>query len=621
MRITPFSTLTAVAALVAAGAAAQTIELEEIVVSADRAPTAAERTGSAVSVITEEAFEEDGRPFALDFLTEEPGVTVAQSGPPGTLSGFSVRGVPQQYVRVQIDGIEISDPTAPQVTPSLSGFLVDDLSRIEVVRGSQSALYGGQAVGGVIDITTRRATRDGVEADYRIEGGSFSTYRGSVGVAGRDARGEFALNVSRLQTDGFSAAEEADGNSEDDGFETTQISASGRFAASDTISLFASGFYLRGDGDYDNGPGAGQDADNTFASRSWGLRGGAEVDTGALSNTLALSLYSVDRTDEAFGTVSSTDGERAKVEYLGRFSVSERLALQVGADLTEETADTSFSAGSSDNSIAGAFVQADWSPVEPLTVNAALRYDDHSEFGGFPTGRLTAAYRLPTDTILRASAGTGFRAPSIFELFDAFSGNPDLDPETSRSADVGIEQRLAGGRGRVAATAFWLEIDDLIAFEGVFPPPTFECVGACQYVQTEGSAESRGFELSGRWDLTDEIALGSAYTYTDATDATGNRRVRIPRHALAVSLRGNVTDRIDLGIAVSYAGDLPDEPGIESEGFHRDYTVASARVGYALSDAAELYVRAENLLDSEYQTAKGYSTADRSFYFGVAGTF
>ena len=121
----------------------------------------------------------------LDYLTDDlPGVTVQQNGPAGTVSGFAVRGAPQHYVRVLVDGIEISDPTGPQVTPSLQGLLIDDVSRIEVLRGSQSALYGGQAVAGVIDITSPRPTEPGIENRFLLEGGSFSTFRGSYTLSG-----------------------------------------------------------------------------------------------------------------------------------------------------------------------------------------------------------------------------------------------------------------------------------------------------------------------------------------------------------------------------------------------------------------------------------------------------
>jgi vitamin B12 transporter len=255
--------------------------------------------------------------------------------------------------------------------------------------------------------------------------------------------------------------------------------------------------------------------------------------------------------------------------------------------------------------------------VEPLTLNAALRFDEHSEFGGYPTGRLTAAYILPTDTVLRASLGTGFRAPSNFELFDPFSGNRDLDPETSRSADVGVTQGFGGDRGQVSATLFWLQIDDLIEFVPSDIPPGFG-----RFEQTDGTSESKGVELAAAWALTDALTLTGGYTYTDAELPEGAPRNRVPRHDLTLRLDGAVTERLDLGLGAQYIADYVDDSIlVESEGFSEDFFLVNARLAYAVTDAAALYVRAENLLDAQYQTARGFTAPGQSFYFGITGTF
>jgi vitamin B12 transporter len=616
MRLAPSLALLATAA----PAAAQTIVLPDIIVSANRTPTAAEATGSTVSVVTAAELEADGRPFVLDALADLPGVTVDQSGPPGTFSGFAVRGAPARYVRVLVDGIEVSDPTGTQVAASLSNLLVDDVSRIEVLKGSQSALYGGQAVGGVIDITSPRAEVDGLANYVLLEGGSFDSFRGSYTATGRNERGEFAMTIARLQTDGFSSAEEADGNPEPDGYETTRVSATGTLYLTDRLSLFGSAFQQAESGGFDGfdpATFAPADAPNTYDTDSWGLRAGLDLAAlgGRLTNRVAVSYYSIDRDSREQSGLFTYSGDRTRAEYLGHYRQSDALSWQLGADWTREESKTSSPfAGASpteSNDDTGIFGQALWQPSDPLTLTFALRYDEHSEFGGFPTGRVSAAYAVAADTVLRGSAGTGFRAPSNFELFDPTYGNPDLDPETSQSADLGIEQGFAGGRGTVTATLFWLQIDDLIDFDLV----------TSGYIQTDGTADSRGLELSAAYDLTPRLTLGGAYTYTDARDAFGDARLRIPRHDLFVQLAGDITERASFDIGVRYAADLPDEPFASSAAFEPSYTVVNARVAYAVTEDAELYLRAENLTDAQYQTVEGYATADQSFYFGLTGRF
>jgi vitamin B12 transporter len=620
----PF-TLVGLGAFAALPAAAQTVVLPDIIVSANRTATAAAATGASVSVLTEDRIADDGRPFALDLLTTLPGVSVQQNGPAGTVSGFAIRGAPQQYVRVLVDGIEISDPTGPQVSPYLQGLLLDDISSIEVLKGSQSALYGAQAVAGVIDVTSPRPTEPGLETRYLLEGGSYASRRGALTVSGLGERGDFALTAAHLATDGFSAAEEADGNGEADGYDTTRVSGNGTLYLNDTASLFGSAFYQTEDGDYDGTlDGVPVDAPNTFDTRTWGLRGGSGFATGPVEHEVALSYFDIhrrlDEVDPLFGASRYvTDGDRVRVEYLGAWSATESVDLQFGADYSRETTDSSFASGFGTTSsgeqtswIAGLFAQADWAPVDALTVNAALRQDRHSEFGGELTGRLTAAYALPSDTVLRGSVGTGFVPPSNYQLFDAFSGNPDLDPETSRSADIGLSQGFAADRGQATATLFWLEIDDLIEFDDA----TF------RFTQTDGTARSQGLELAAAWALTDALTLSGAYTYTDARTADDARRNRIPRHALNLALDGAATDRVNLGLGVQYMGDYFDATGPQdTAGFASDFVVVNARVGYEITPQAELYLRAENLTDTEYQTARGFSTAEQSFYFGLRGVF
>ena len=599
-------------------ALAQPIVLEDIVISANRAESEAARTGADVSVVTESTFQADGRPFALEYLETLPGVTVQRSGPAGTVSGFAIRGAPQQYVRVEIDGIEISDPTGPQVAPSLSGLLVDDMSRIEVLKGSQSALYGGQAVAGVIAITSPRATEDGFEARYLLEGGSYGTARGRVSLAGRDERGDVVFTLAHYETDGFSAAEEDDGNTEDDAYRTTRVSASGTLYATDTVSLFASAFQQVEDGDFDGGPGPGGDAPNTFEQTTWGARAGLDFEVfGEIENQVAVSYFDIDRDTDSFDPIFgpsefNTDGDRVRVEYTGRYDVSDQLGVQLGADWTKERSKSNFSNGTESNSITGVYGQADWSPVDTLTVNAALRFDEHSEFGGYTSGRLTAAYQLQPGTILRGSLGNGFRAPSNFELFDGFSGNPDLEPETSVSADIGIEQSFAGGRGTAQATLFYLRIDDLIEFD----PNTFV------YFQTDGTSESRGVEVSAAWNFTETLTLSGAYTYTDAELPDGSQRNRVPRNELAAFLDGAVTDRFDVGVGIrAVNGYVDDSTTVESVNFEESFAVVDARAAWNVTDSAQVYLRVENLLDAQYQTARGYGTSDRAWFFGVTSRF
>lgn len=609
-------------ALLATSALAQPIVLEDIIISANRTETLAARTGSSVSVLTGVEVAATGEPFALAALGRLPGVTTQQNGSINSEPGFSVRGAGAQYVRVLVDGIDIADPTGTQIAPSLGGFLTGDTGRIEVLKGSQSALYGGQAVGGVINITAPRPERDGISHAVRLEGGSYGTANGSYALGYRGARADGTLTVSGLRTDGFSAAEEADGNSEADGYETARVSATGTFYATDTVSVFGtlSHQYERGEFDAFGGPG-GDDPDAYFRTRTTGALAGIAFAAAGIENRLSLSYIDIDRDSFSFGSLFAPKGDRTRVDYVGTTSVSETISLQFGADWSRER--TRFDETDT-SSITGLFAQATWAPVSPLTLTAALRQDEHSEFGGYTTGRATAAYAASTATTLRGSIGTGFRAPSNYELFDPFSGNPDLEPETSLSWDLGVAHRFAGERGEVSAAIFHLEIDDLIEYVGAFLPPDFACTGPCQYIRVPGTSTADGFEFGASYAFTERWRVTGAYTYTDAETATGARRSRIPAHEISLGLAGQVTERVDLGVSGKLVADVVDtavEPAPDQYDGVGDYTLVDARVGYRLTDAAEAYLRVENLFDEEYQTALGYGTSGRAVFAGVSARF
>lgn len=607
-------------------AAAQTADpgmltLDPIVLTANRGPSELNRTGSSVSILTGSEMETDGRPFLLQQIRDLPGVTISQTGPAGSSSGFAVRGAPQQYVRVEVDGIEISDPSGTQVAPSLSGLLVDDASRVEVLKGSQSALYGGQAVGGVVSISSPQPTEPGLQNSVILEGGSFSTFRGAYTLTGMNDKGAFALTAARFQTDGFSAAEELDGNKEKDDNRTTRLSGSGRLHVTGQTDVFASGFWLKQDGNFDNGAGAGQDADNPYDTTSWGLRGGTEFVTDAgLSNLLAASYYDTQRDLTQFGTESTFKGHRTKLEYLGGWDYSDAVGLQFGADWTREESESTWDA-SAENWIAGAWLQATWTPVESFVFNAAFRADDHSEFGYYPTARATFAWLVTPETTIRGALANGFRAPSNYELFSVY-GDPNLQPETSVSADLGVARIFGDGKGEASATVFWLEIEDLIEFESLPAAPWG------RYVQTSGTAKSRGVELAASWEFAEIFALRGAYTYTDAEGADGEARDRIPKHDLSLTATG-AYKRLSYDLGANFVWDYVDDSAVnfmtgevlESDGWASDFVVVNARVAYAVTESAEVFVRAENLFDETYQTARGYGTSDRAFYAGVTARF
>ncbi|WP_306007077.1 TonB-dependent receptor plug domain-containing protein [Aquicoccus porphyridii] len=573
-------------------------DLGTIVLSGSLIPQPMSRTGATVDVLEEDDLDGDTRPLA-DTLSRKPGLSFAQSGPLGTTSSLSIRGLPARYIGVRIDGIDVTDAAGTQAQFDFGGMTNAGLGRVELLKGSQSALYGSEAIGGVVDISTARPSKLGFSTRVGAEAGSHGTYSGNLMLGYKDDRGEVALNVSRIESDGFSALSD---NTEKDGAEQSLASLTLRYALSDNVTVGGSVLYRDLDFDFDNMAG---DPSGTGQTRQRGARVFAEVTTGRVTHELSYSHFDSQR-DLATSTYTATyDSTRDQIAYLGSASLggAANAVLNFGLDYTEERYKT---VGSADTR--SAFAELLLQPGD-VDLSLALRHDEHSQFGGHASGRIAGVWHVTGSTDIRAALATGFRAPSLNELYGPFGGNPNLDPEQSRNAELGIEHRF-GSVGSIRGTLFYTEVDDLIDYN--FPTG---------YVQVPGTSVSKGFEMSGRYALSDQYTVYGAYTYVDAKDGNGMRRVRVPRNTLVLGLDAEFTPKLSGNIEVKHAN------GAEASAFapagHKvgEYTLVNVGVEYAVMESVKAYLRVENLTDEDYETVGGYNQPGRSVFFGVRAEF
>lgn len=586
-----------------------TAATDDIVISANLIPLDQDRTGVKVAVVDDADLRKAGQAPLTDTLARLPGVTVTRNGGFGTSTTVRIRGAEGHYVPVYIDGILVTDAASAQPVFDMGAMMTADVGRIEVLYGSQSALYGGSAVGGVINIETRAALDEGRHSRFALEAGSNNTRAASIGFTERTDRVEQALTLSHLHTDGFSASKNG---TERDGAEATRLSYATRYQMNDALAVGGSAFAAKGWNDYDGYDMVTYepaDEANRAHKSEVGARVFAEYATGATTHTVALTSYRVKRRyDTAFDT-SHFDGGRIGLGYHAATDLSDRIKLVYGGEVRKETAETTGFVGGQASSIdKGLFVQGLFTPREGLDLSASLRADHNSDFGSHVTGRLAFAAQVGAATTLRGALASGFRAPSLFERYTKSTyvvGNPDLTPEESTSVELGVDQDF--GAGRVSATLFQIKTDNLINY--VWGP-----VGT--YENLPGTTTRKGAELSGEWALSDRVTLTGGYTYIDATDATGARLKRIPRHDLNLGLEAMVGAATTARIDLRHASGVMDAGG-ELEGF----TVVNLGATHALSDSAEAYLRIENLFDEHYQVIKGYSTPGRSVYAGLRARF
>ena len=618
-------------------------DLDEIVFSVNATQTELDRIGNSVTVITQDDLQNTGDLQLTEVLARLSGVSLWQTGPQGSVADIRIRGAQGRYISVYIDGILVTDPASPTISyEDFGGLTTGAIRRIEVLRGSQSALYGGTAVGGVINISTIAGTEapEGTTQTATIEAGSYNTVALSYGLTQRNGPVTLNLGLDHIQSDGFSAADENAGNTETDSFERSRLSFGMKHEVNGSLALGLNGFIETGRSDADefhDSPVDGSVGDDFGTRDAYGLRAYAEGTLGAWDHDAALGIYRVDRRNASLtlgagapGYLSPFDntfsGRRLAFDYTASGQLSSALQLALGANAMRETGiAASVPGGTATVDTFGVFSEAIWSPSDQFDLTTTLRRDDHSRFGGQTTGRLAFAFRPSEALVLRGAVGTGYRPPSIDELFGAypesdFIGNPDLVAEESFSAEIGSDYAFAGG-GRIGATLFQLDVDNLITYCSAYfvadpgCPPMVAPAPATLF-NVAGKSRRRGLEISGQLPITDALMLTGAYTYTDARSGTGAPLTLIPEHDIVLGIdttwgtgwAGSLTARRVIG---TLEGGLP----------LPDYTLVNASVGHEISDGVEAYLRLHNLLDAEYQTRRGYGTSDRAVYLGLRSRF
>lgn len=593
--------LTASGLTAAPGVAQQTYDLGTIVLSSSLSPVELGRTGATVEVLEgEEAGANDTA--VIDRLDRLPGVSSTANGGMGGVSKIRIRGLPGQYVGARINGIDVGNPSNPQTFLDFGGLTASGVQRVEVLKGSQSALYGSEAIAGVVNITTFTPEKLGFSGQASVEAGSFDTYSGSLSAGYKSERGHVALSYGRIVTDGISAQSF---NTEKDGFRQTTVDLTAEYDATETVTVGGALHYRDGKLEIDRFP---PDATGENYTTERGARVFATISTGPVEHTFSYSHYDFDR-DDPQGRTQKFTGERRTFEYLGSADLGAGTVLSFGAEHVETEFTNDSVSGDEDNTAIKAELLI--SPTDRIDLSAALRYDDNSTFGGKTTGRLAAVWRPVEDLAFRAVVGTGYRAPSLYERYDPVGGDPDLTPENSISYELGVEKTLAGGF--VKATVFYTEIDDLIMYDWASATPC-----GC-YRQMPGTSKSKGIEFSGEYALTSRINLFGNYTYTNSRKQDGTRREYIPRHDLVVGVDAAITDRLSTYFDVRRVADVvPASPADTKVG---DHTLVGAGASYDVTDAAELYLRVENLFDEDYETVGGYNQPGRAAYVGLRASF
>ncbi|WP_245626596.1 TonB-dependent receptor plug domain-containing protein [Croceicoccus naphthovorans] len=591
---------------------------DAIVVVATGLPLSIDSTGQPVSVVDLDEIESIQGPDLTRVLSRLPGVTQSREGGPGSLTGVRVRGGEADDLLVLIDGVRVNDASDIGNQFDFGNLLAGNVERIELLRGSNSVVWGSDAISGVMNVVTRIDNGVAGSLEYGSDDTKYATLSAGT-VQGPLAAG---LAGSYYDTDGFSRA--ASGT-EDDGFRQWQLTGRARYDLTPELAIVANGRFANGRTEFDGFPAPDYvlaDTEDYSRTRQYSGRTGLHYATDLLTLDAGYALSDTRRRyydaaqDEAFQYAYKGRSERA--ELFGRITPAGQVALDFGADREWTRFDTTFGDDAKANTTSGHALLGWYG--EAASVAAGVRYDDHSRFGDEWSFGANGTVNLVSDVRLRASYGEGFKAPSLYQLFSDY-GNPDVQPETSRAYDIGIEKGSRGGPLFIALSAFRRDSRNLIGFASCFGITDGLCATRPYgYYDNTSRARAEGFEVELAASPSATLQTGASYSYVKAVDRTpdgfteGNDLGRRPRHALAAWIDWQTPWLLSLGADARLVGDSYENINntTELDGFATVDLRASLPFG-----PVEAFGRIENLFDSGYQTAAGYATAGRSAYAGI----
>jgi vitamin B12 transporter len=496
--------------------------------------------------------------------------------------------------------------------------LTGNISRIEVLRGSNSVVHGSQAIGGVVSLTTATPA-DGFAAGASAEYGYSDTLNAKADVSGTAGAISGGIGGAYFRTDGISSAAVG---TEKDGYKNFAGNARLKIAFSDELSLDLRGYYINSDLDYDSFFGAPADSPDVAKLDQYVGYAGLNLGLfdGRFTSRAAVTWLRNDR-DYYFVRGTAPDygysGTNLRFEYQGVVTPVDQAKLIFGYEHERPDYDF-FGFGSTDSqraNIDSVYALAIVQPFAGLSVTGGIRHDDHSQFGGATTLGANANYS-PNDgaTSFRLSYGEGFKAPSLYQLYDSFSGNSALRPERSKSYDFGIDQSLAEGRALISLTAFLRNTTNQINYDNA----TF----------TYGNIDrtrAKGVEATLALRPVDALNVTASYSYIDARDRSGrpafdgNRLPRRAEHAVSLSADYDWSFGLSTGATLTMVGDSFDDAAnaVRLDG----YALAGIRASLPVGRNFEVYGRVDNLFDADYATASGYGVYGRAAYGGVRVSF
>lgn len=615
-------------------AAADTLELDRVVVTASKIPLSQRETTKPVIVISRAEIEQNSGRNLSQILNQQSGIRVNDAyGAPSNGRILYMQGAAAQNTLILVDGLPISDPSGVGGLFDLRLLPTNNLERIEIIKGSQSTLYGTDAIAGVVNLITRSGGERLVNANGQLSYGSFNTFGGNVGINGSDGeRVSYSVSYNRESSDGFSAASEPDGSSNfgDDGFTMDAFHAKAKAAISDgfTISPFVN--YSQNEGDFDGG--SFQDADNSFTLELVNPGVQALFSRGDLRLNGGYNFTQTLRSFESQFGVNEFEGRLHNADLFGDYRISDNFQVLAGLNLQdfiipETVEETVNSEGETaevvdprrDAQILSPYATIYLKDMNGLSAEIGYRLNNHSEYGNNSTFSFAPAYDLSDQVKLYGSISSGFKAPTLDELFGPFGANSELDPQESLYYNVGVESYLMDQTLKLSAQYFNREIDDLILF-------------TAQGYTNRDRQNDQGVELTADWIINSRLKAGAWYNYLDGEITTFGQNgesdsrsnlIRRPNNSFGVHAGITVAKNLQVRVDGEFNGERDDLFFDPANNFAQEdvtldaFTLVNLYSEYRVNEGRiTIFADVKNLFNSDFTEVYGFNTTSTAVKAG-----
>ncbi len=610
-----------------------TQEVPIIVISAGKSSQSISTVGSDIKVIDSKILEKSEHKFLGDIINEEiTGVNYFQSGGHGTQAGIQLRGLPKRYSTVYIDGVKMSDPSNPDNSFYISNIMKDSVERVEILKGSQSSLYGSSAIGGTINIFTKKGKK-GSNQEYSLTSGSKGTKNLSASFDNGNDYQDFYIGFNSFSTDGISAMTNDTPNttnikSDDDSYTNQSLVTNYGYKLSDNLDFRGRLRYNDSLLHYDNVKFGGTDLNNKTDDIELSYNLSLNYQNDNYTNSIIYNYTEIERrTKNQSDARKNYYGYRDAINLIGEYNFDLDTKIVYGLDNEFDRAkfqkDWPTDYLTTDESIHSQYFDVQLRHSEKLYQTLGIRRDDHTTAGSYNTYRNTLAYNIDKFSKVRTSYGTGIRFPALYDYFygTVVRDKEQLKPEKSKSFDLGYETDIDKINTSFDISIYKITYED--ALEG-WKSHNWTVKNSTAKI------ENKGIELSSLWKPLSNFNLGLNYSYTDTHDGADCDNpdgssidcamVRVPRHAITSAINYKSKNNLNNKLIIKYSGETRDY-GNTNNGFKDvildEYVTFNYLADYTLNNQYKLSFSAINLFDEKYEQAFQYSTMGRSFNIGI----